>query len=182
MRGLADEQWLELSMAGTSSPADRPFDAPSGTVWHCDGWGPDLWLPFIRGLPVLTPAFRSTPTVPQYVCGGGGGGPWCIPVPGGHGASPTMRTHLCPLPVLQKGAYRRRTCPVLFDVPMDEDSDTRNPRCARLSCNRVCVGGGCYGESWSSPAPLTAGVPMAGPHTSHGPHGCGRGPWGRFGR
>ena len=25
--GLADEQWLELSMAGTSSSADRPFDA-----------------------------------------------------------------------------------------------------------------------------------------------------------
>ena len=25
----ADEQWLEMSMAGTSSSADRPFDAPS---------------------------------------------------------------------------------------------------------------------------------------------------------
>ena len=50
-----------------------------------------------------------------------------------------MRTHLCPLPVLQKGAYWRRTWSVLFDDPNDEDSDTRNPRCARLSCNRVCV-------------------------------------------
>jgi hypothetical protein len=40
-------------------------------------------------------------------------------------------------PVLQKGAYWRRTCPVLFDVPTDEDSDTRNLSCARLSHNPV---------------------------------------------
>ena len=45
-------------------------------------------------------------------------------------------------PVLQKGAYGRRTCTVLFDVPTDEDSDTRNLSCARLSRNCVCVGGG----------------------------------------
>jgi hypothetical protein len=54
-------------------------------------------------------------------------------------ASPTMRTHLCPLPVLQKGASWHRTCSVLFDDPTDEDSDTRNLSCARLSCNRVRV-------------------------------------------
>ena len=42
-------------------------------------------------------------------------------------------------PVLQKGAYWRRTCFVLFDDPTDEDSDTWNLSCARLSCNRVCV-------------------------------------------
>ena len=55
-----------------------------------------------------------------------------------------MRTHLCPLPVLQKGAYWRRTCSVLFDDPTDEEFDTRNLSCARLSCN--CVGGGgCLG-------------------------------------
>ena len=44
-------------------------------------------------------------------------------------------------PVLQKGAYWRQTCPVLFDVPLetDEDSDTWNLSCARLSRNRVCV-------------------------------------------
>ena len=50
-----------------------------------------------------------------------------------------MRSHLYPLPVLQKGAYWRRTCSVLFDDPTDEDVDTRNLSCARLSCNCVCV-------------------------------------------
>ena len=42
-------------------------------------------------------------------------------------------------PVPQKGAYWRWTCPVLFDDPTDEDSDTQNLSCARLSRNRVCV-------------------------------------------
>ena len=45
------------------------------------------------------------------------------------------------VPVLQKGAYWRRTCSVLFHVPTDEVSGTRNLSCARLSCNRVCVCG-----------------------------------------
>jgi hypothetical protein len=31
------------------------------------------------------------------------------------------------------------TCSVLFGNPTDEDFDTRNLSCARLSCNRVCV-------------------------------------------
>ena len=41
--------------------------------------------------------------------------------------------------VLRKGAYWRRTWFLLFDDATDEDSHTRKPRCARLSCNRVCV-------------------------------------------
>ena len=61
---------------------------------------------------------------------------------GGPGASPTMLTHLYPSPVLQKGAYWRRTCSVLFDDPTDEDFDTRNLSCAPFvlqSCVCVCV-------------------------------------------
>ena len=54
-------------------------------------------------------------------------------------ASPTMRALPCLSPLLQKSAYWRRTCSVLFDVPTDEDSDTQKPRCACLCCNRVCV-------------------------------------------
>ena len=42
-------------------------------------------------------------------------------------------------PVLQKGAYWRLTCFVLFDDPTDEDSGIRILSCARLSRNRVCV-------------------------------------------
>ena len=48
---------------------------------------------------------------------------------------------VCVCVCVQKGAYWRRTCSVLFDNPTDEDTDTRNLSCARLSCNRVCVQG-----------------------------------------
>ena len=43
------------------------------------------------------------------------------------------------LQVLQKGAYWRWTCCVLFDDPTDEDSGIGILSCARLPCNRVCV-------------------------------------------
>ena len=46
---LADEQWLEVSMAGTSSSADRPFDA------------------------VSYPLFQYIPDQPRLIGGGQGG-------------------------------------------------------------------------------------------------------------
>ena len=75
---------------------------------------------------------------------------------GGHGASPTMRPPLCPLPVLQKGADWRRTCSVLFADSTDEDFDTRNLSCARLSCNRVCVCVCVWAAMWAGPPPPLA--------------------------
>ena len=56
-----------------------------------------------------------------------------------------MRALPCLSPLLQKGAHWRLTCSVLFDDPIDEDSDTRKLRCARFVL-QFCVGlGVCVG-------------------------------------
>ena len=91
--------------------------------WYCAGWMCWLLDCWVCGCMCMC------------VCAATG----CPSLDGGPGASRTMRIHLCPIPVLQKGAYWRPTCSVLFDDPTDEDFDTRNLSCARSSCNCVCV-------------------------------------------